>query len=85
VVGDLGNDTLPCDVLLTSSSSSLLSSLLSSTTLIFSLTIFLSTWLQMKKGGGSKRGFLHILSSSLVRDLREINTYNRARPFTIAK
>jgi hypothetical protein len=39
----------------------------------------------MHMGGGSKRGFLYILSSSLVRDPKELITCSHTKPFTIAK
>jgi hypothetical protein len=39
----------------------------------------------MCKGGGSKRGFLHTLSLSLVRDPKDIPTFSCTSPLTIAK
>jgi hypothetical protein len=90
VVIVLGIDTLPYEVLLTLSSSSLISSLLSSTTLSSStpitvLYVILYSLLQMHKGGGSKRGCLHLLSSFLVKDPIYLPTCSCARPSTIAK
>jgi hypothetical protein len=90
VVIVLGIDTLPYKVLLCSSSSSLISSLLSSTTLSSSTPItccmlFFILYYKCIKGGGSKRGFLHLLSSFLVKYPIYFPTYSHTRPFTIAK
>jgi hypothetical protein len=81
ILRDIGIDNIPFIVLLNSSSSSLISSLLSSSTHIFVLSTFLYYLLQMRKGGSSNRGFLHLLPSFLTRGPIGFLTYICTWPY----